>query len=177
MSFVVRATGDPSAVAASVRAALARVDPAIPVTQLRTVDSYLSAQLQGQRFIATLFAIFATVALAIGVIGIYGVAAHSVSDRYREFGIRRALGAGTSNVLGLVMRRSLLILVVGIAFGVAASLALSRFMESFLWGVTRSDPATFLTIAAVLLGAGIVACLVPGTRATRIDPLVALRYD
>lgn len=177
MSFVVRATGDPSALAASVRAALARVDPAIPVTQLRTVDSYLSAQLQGQRFIATLFAIFATVALAIGVIGIYGVAAHSVSDRYREFGIRRALGAGTSNVLGLVMRRSLLILVVGIAFGVAASLALSRFMESFLWGVTRSDPATFLTIAAVLLGAGIVACLVPGTRATRIDPLVALRYD
>ncbi len=177
MAFVVRANGDPTALAASVRAALARVDPAIPVTQVRTVDSYLSAQLQGERFIATLFAIFAAVALGIGVIGIYGVTAHAVSDRYREFGIRRALGAGTSNVLGLVMRRSLIILVIGIVLGVAASLALTRFMENFLWGVTRSDPATFLTIAAILLGAGIVACLVPGTRATRIDPLVALRQD
>jgi putative ABC transport system permease protein len=176
-AFVLRTNGDPLALAASVRAALARVDPGIPVIRLRTVDSYLSAQLQGQRFIATLFTIFAAVALGIGVIGIYGVTAHAVSDRYREFGIRRALGAGTGTLLGLVMRRSLTILLVGVAFGVGASLALTRFMENFLWGVTRSDPATFVTIAVILVGTGVVACLVPGTRATRIDPLVALRQD
>ena len=177
LSFVIRAKGDPLALAASVWAALTRVDPGIPVTQLRTVDSYLNAQLQGQRFIATLFTIFAAIALGIGVIGIYGVTAHAVSDRYREFGIRRALGAGTGSLLGLVIRRSLIILLVGVGFGVAASFALTRFLENFLWGVTRSDPATFITIAAILVGTGIVACLVPGTRATRIDPLVALRHD
>jgi putative ABC transport system permease protein len=177
MSFVVRSSGDPSALAASIREAMARVDPAIPVTQVRTVDSYLSAQLQGQRFVATLFGIFAAVALGIGVIGIYGVTAHTVSDRFREFGIRRALGAGTGSVLGLVMRRSVTILLVGVAFGVAASVAVTRFLENMLWGVTRFDPATFVTIAAILVGTGLVACLVPGTRATRIDPLVALRHD
>ena len=177
MSFVIRTGGDPLALAASARAAITRVDPAIPVVQVRTVDSYLNGQLQGQRFIATLFAIFAAVALGIGVIGIYGVTAHAVSDRYREFGIRRALGAGTGNVLGLVIRRSLVILLIGVALGIGAALALTRFVENFLWGVTRSDPATFVTIAAILIGAGIVACLVPGTRATRIDPLVALRHD
>ena len=177
MSFVVRAAGDPASLAASVREAIARVDPGIPVTQVRTVDSYLGAQLQGQRFIATLFTIFAAVALGIGVLGIYGVTAHTVSDRFREFGIRRALGAGTGNVLGLVMRRSLVILLVGLGFGIAASFALMRFLQNMLWGVTPYDPATFVTIAATLLGTGFVACLVPGTRAARIDPLVALRHD
>jgi ABC-type antimicrobial peptide transport system permease subunit len=177
MSFVVRSSGDPAALAASVREAMARVDPTIPVTQVRTVDSYLSSQLQGQRFIATLFGIFAAVALGIGVIGIYGVTAHAVSDRFREFGIRRALGAGTATVLGLVMRRSLTILLLGVALGVAASVALTRFLENMLWGVTRFDPTTFVAIAAILLVTGIVACLVPGTRATRIDPLAALRHD
>jgi predicted permease len=176
-SFVMRTSGDPLALAATVRAALARVDPGIPVLQVRTVDSYLSAQLQGQRFIATLFTIFAAVALVIGVIGIYGVTAHAVSDRYREFGIRRALGAGTGNLLGLVMRRSLIILLVGVVLGTGSAIAATKFLNAFLWGVTPSDPATFATIAAILVATGIVACLVPGARATRIDPLVALRHD
>jgi len=100
-----------------------------------------------------------------------------VSDRYREFGIRRALGAGSGNVLGLVVRRSLLILLLGVAGGIGASLLLTRFLENFLWGVTRSDPAIFAAIAAILVVTGLVACLVPGSRAVRIDPLVALKYD
>ena len=177
MSYVLRTIGDPMALAASVRAAIARVDPVVPVTQVRTVDAYLSAQLQGERFFATLFGIFAAVALGIGVIGIYGVTAHTVSDRYREFGIRRALGAGSGNVLGLVVRRSLLILLLGVAGGIGASLLLTRFLENFLWGVTRSDPAIFAAIATILVVTGLVACLVPGSRAVRIDPLVALKYD
>ena len=177
MSFVVQTIGDPSALAATVRAAIARVDPAVPISEVRSVDSYLSAQLQGERFFATLFGIFAAVALSIGVIGIYGVTAHSVSVRYREFGIRRALGAGTGNVVGLVVRRSLIILLLGVALGVGASLVLTRFLENFLWGVRRSDPAIFVAIATILVVTGLVACLVPGSRAARIDPLVALRHD
>ena len=90
---------------------------------------------------------------------------------------RRALGAGTGNLLALVMRRSLIILLIGVGLGIAAAIAVTRFLETFLWGVTPSDPATFLTIAAILVATGVVACLVPGTRATRIDPLVALRHD
>ena len=177
MSYVLRTAGDPMALAASVRAAVARVDPAVPVTQVRTVDSYLSAQLQGQRFFATLFGIFAAVALGIGVIGIYGVTAHTVSDRYREFGIRRALGAGIGNVLGLVVRRSLDHPGLGVALGVGTSLVLTRFLEHFLWGVTGSDPAIFVAIAMILVVTGLVACLVPGSRAARVDPLVALKHD
>jgi putative ABC transport system permease protein len=175
MAYVVRTAGDPMALAATVRAAVARVDPAVAVVQLRTVDSYLSVQLQGQRFIATLFGIFAAVALGIGVIGIYGVTSHAVSVRYREFGIRRALGAG--NVLGLVIRRALIILAVGVFLGVGASLVLTRFLERFLSGVTRSDPATFATIAVILIATGLIACVVPGSRAARVDPLVALRHE
>jgi putative ABC transport system permease protein len=177
MSYVLRTIGDPMGLAASVRAAIARVDPAVPVTQVRTVDAYLNAQLQGERFFATLFGVFAAVALTIGVIGIYGVTAHTVSDRYREFGIRRALGAGAGNIFGLVVRRSFLILLVGVVTGVGASLLLTRFLDNLLWGVTRSDPAIFAGIATMLLVTGLVACLVPGSRAIRIDPLVALKHD
>ena len=175
--YVLRTAGDPMALAATVRAAVARVDPAVPVFQMRTVESYLSAQLQGQRFMATLFGIFAAVALAIGVIGIYGVTSHAVSVRYREFGIRRALGAGVGDVLGLVIRRALVVLAVGVVLGVGTSLVLTRFLERFLWGVTRSDPAIFATIAVILIATGLVACLVPGSRAARVDPLVALRHE
>jgi putative ABC transport system permease protein len=177
MAYVLRTAGDPMAIAATARAAIARVDPSVPVVQVRTVDSYLSAQLQGQRFIATLFGIFAVVALAIGVIGIYGVTSHAVSDRFREFGIRRALGAGAGNVLGLVIRRALIILTVGVALGIGASLVLTRFVERFLWGVTKSDPAIFVSIAVILIATGLIAGMVPAWRAARVDPLVALRHD
>jgi len=177
MAYVLRTAGDPMALAATVRAAVARVDPAVPVVQMRTVDSYLSAQLQGQRFMATLFGIFAAVALGIGMIGIYGVTSHAVSDRSREFGIRRALGAGVGNVLGLVIRRALIILAVGVVLGVGTSLVLTRFLERFLWGVTRSDPAIFATVAGILIATGLIAGVEPASRAARVDPLVALRHE
>jgi ABC-type antimicrobial peptide transport system permease subunit len=100
-----------------------------------------------------------------------------VSDRYREFGIRRALGAGAGNVLGLVIRRALIILTVGVALGIGTSLLLTRFVERFLYGVTRSDPAIFVTIAVILIATGVIAGMVPAWRAARVDPLVALRHD
>jgi putative ABC transport system permease protein len=176
-TYVLRTAGDPMSLAPTVRAVIARIDPTLPVVQLRTVESYLSAELQGERFIAALFGIFAVVALGIGVIGIYGVTSHAVSIRYREFGIRRALGAGAGNVLGLVIRRGLIILTTGVVLGIGASLVLTRFLERFLWGVTRSDPAIFATIAAILIATGLIACVVPGSRAARVDPLVALKHE
>ena len=177
MAYVLRTAGDPTALAAAVRAAVARVDPSVPVVQMRTVDAYLGEQLQDRRFMATLFGIFAAVALGIGVIGIYGVTSHAVSVRTREFGIRRALGAGAGNVLGLVVRRALVILAVGVVLGAGTSLVLTRFLERFLWGVTRSDPAIFATIAAILMATGLIAGVVPASRAARVDPLVALRHE
>jgi hypothetical protein len=100
-----------------------------------------------------------------------------VSVRYREFGIRRALGAGVGNVLGLVIRRALIILAVGVLLGVGTSLVLTRFLERFLWGVTRSDPAIFATIAVILIATGLIAGVVPASRAARMDPLVSLRHE
>lgn len=177
MAYVLRTAGNPMALAATVRAAVARIDPSVPVVQMRTVDSYLSEQLQDRRFMATLFGIFAAVALGISVIGIYGVTSHAVSVRTREFGIRRALGAGIGNVLGLVIRRALIILAVGVVLGVGTSLVLTRFLERFLWGVTRSDPAIFAAIATILIATGLIAGVVPASRAARVDPLVALRHE
>jgi ABC-type antimicrobial peptide transport system permease subunit len=107
----------------------------------------------------------------------HGVTSHGVSVRIREFGIRRALGAGTGNVLGLVIRRALIILAVGVVLGVGASLALTRFLERFLWGVTGSDPTIFAAIAVILIATGLIAGVVPASRAARVDPLVALRHE
>jgi ABC-type antimicrobial peptide transport system permease subunit len=177
MAFIMRTAGDPMALAASVREAMTRVDASIPVMQLRTVNSYLAAQTDEPRFIATLFACFAGIALVIGAIGIYGVTTHAVTQRYREFGIRRALGARTDSILGLVLRRALLVITIGVLVGLGASLMLTRFVASFLWGVKPDDVVTFVVIAAVLLVTGFAASLVPALRATRVDPLVTLRYE
>jgi ABC-type antimicrobial peptide transport system permease subunit len=177
MAFIMRTAGNPMALAASVREATTRVDASIPVMQLRTVNSYLAAQTDEPRFIATLFACFAGIALVIGAIGIYGVTTHAVTQRYREFGIRRALGARTDSILGLVLRRALLVITIGVLVGLGASLMLARFVASFLWGVKPDDVVTFVVIAAVLLVTGFAASLVPALRATRVDPLVTLRYE
>jgi predicted permease len=177
MSYVVRTTGDPLALANTMRATVARVDPVPPVTSMRTVESYLDEQVQQPRFIATLFGMFALVALVIGVVGIYSVTAHGVTQRRQEFGIRRALGAQTGSVIALVLRRSLVVVVIGAAVGLGASLLLTRFIQTFLWRVKPSDPATFVIIGLALVGAGALACLVPALRATRVDPLVVLRHE
>lgn len=177
MTFLMRTAGDPLALAGSVRDAVARVDSSIPVTELQPVDSYLSAQIDQPRFIATLFSAFAAIALVIGVIGIYGVTAHGVTQRFREFGIRRALGATTVSVLNLVLRHGAIVLVIGVAIGVGASLMLTQFVESFLWGVEANDVATFVTTATLLAVVGVAAMLIPALRATSVDPLVTLRHE
>ena len=120
---------------------------------------------------------FAAIALVLSVVGIYGVTAYSVSQRTREIGIRRALGAQSSEVLGLLVREEFLLIVVGTVLGVVASLALTRFLASILFEVKPTDPMTFALVVALLLGVAILACLIPARRAMRIDPMVALRCD
>jgi ABC-type antimicrobial peptide transport system permease subunit len=120
---------------------------------------------------------FAAIALALSVVGIYGVTAYSVSQRTREIGIRRALGAQSSEVLGLLVREEFLLIVVGTVLGVVASLALTRFLASILFEVKPTDPMTFALVVALLLGVAILACLIPARRAMRIDPMVALRCE
>ncbi len=177
MSFVMRTAGDPMRLAESVRQTVSRVDPGIPVIELRTVNSYLDAQTEGPRFIATLFSAFAAIALVIGAIGIYGVTSHGVLQRYREFGIRRALGAATGSILQLVLRGVLIVVLIGVALGLGASMSLTRFIAAFLWGVTADDVPTFVTIGCLLLATGVVASLIPALRATRVNPLVTLRHE
>jgi predicted permease len=177
MSYVVRTSGDPMLLAKPAQQAIARIDAAIPVTEIRTVDSYLDDQVETERFLATVFGVLAGIALLIGTVGIYGVTGHAVMQRYREFGIRRALGASGGAVLRLVLRRVLVVVGVGTVFGVGASLALTTFIETYLWGVEPNDVSTFVGIGTLLATAALVASFVPALRAARVDPLAVLRHE
>jgi ABC-type antimicrobial peptide transport system permease subunit len=130
-----------------------------------------------QRFLSQLLGIFAGVALLLAAIGTYGILAYMVTERAQEIGIRIALGAGTRQVLRLVLQQGVAIALVGIVVGIGGALALSRLTESMLYGVSPSDPLTFGTVAAVITAVAVVACLVPMRRATRVDPLAAIRAD
>ena len=176
MSFVVRPSGDRQAVIAALRRAVAEIDPNRPL-EFRTMEQILGEQVQESRYYTLLLGIFAAVATVLAMVGIYGVMAYSVAQRTREIGIRMALGAGRGDVLKLVLRHSLLLIAVGLAVGVGGSLALTRLIESQLWGVTATDPATFVIVSLLLILVALTATFVPTRRAVQVDPTVALRYE
>ncbi|HKY06567.1 MAG TPA: FtsX-like permease family protein, partial [Blastocatellia bacterium] len=160
-----------------VRSQLAQVDPNQPIANIRTVDDLVVDSTARPRFTSILVGIFATLALALAAIGIYGVISYSVSQRANEIGIRMALGARPSDVFRLVIGEGLALAVAGIAIGIAASLALTQFMSSQLFGVTATDPATYLSVSGLLALIALAACYTPARRATRVDPMVALRHE
>jgi ABC-type antimicrobial peptide transport system permease subunit len=164
-------------VAAAVRSAIWEIDNDLPVSRVQSMESVRAAAIATQRFNLILMGLFACLALALAVTGVYGVTAYSVAQRTREIGVRMALGAQATDVVRLVLTQSLKLIIGGIVTGVISALALTRLMTNLLFGISPSDPLTFAAISLLLTGVALVACFVPARRATRVDPLVALRYE
>jgi putative ABC transport system permease protein len=177
MTFVLRTVGEPMSLMPTMRRAVAGIDPNRPLVDPKTVERHMAEQVQYPRYYSMLLGLFAGVALTLAAVGIYGVMAYAVAQRTREIGIRMALGAGGWDVLRLVVRQALLLIVGGLALGLAGATALTRFISSELWEVTPTDPVTFGAVSMLLLSVALIACLVPTLRAVRVDPTVALRYE
>ncbi len=177
MSLMIRTTNKPETMASAVRSELQSLDGNQPVYSIRTLDSVLSESVATPRFRTFLLGVFAAVALILAVVGIYGVMSYSVSQRKHEIGIRMALGAQGSDVLKLVVGQGMKLALIGVVLGVAGAYGLTRLMSSLLYGVTATDPATFIVIPVILVGVALAACAVPARRATRVDPMIALRYE
>jgi len=149
----------------------------VPLLNVRTMDDAVSASLSPQRFAMLLLAAFAALALLLAVVGIYSVMSYSVSRRTHEIGIRVALGASRVEVLMLVVRQGLALALIGSAIGIAGALLLSRLMSSQLYGVSPTDPITFVAVSVLLTVVAVAACYIPARRAMQVDPMVALRYE
>jgi len=176
-TFVIRTSGDPELITSSVRGAMQEIDKDLPLYDIKTVDEVISESVAPRRLNMLLLAIFAGLALVLAAVGIYGVISYSVSQRTREIGIRMALGASHSGVLRLVVGEGMILAVIGVAIGLVASFFLTRLMSTLLFGVSTTDPLTFVAISLLLTGVSIVASLIPARRAIRVDPMVALRYE
>jgi putative ABC transport system permease protein len=175
-SWVVRADST-AGLGERLRQAIAEIDPRQRVRRMREMQEIVSATTADSRFDAWLFGAFAGLALALTAIGVYGLLAFSVARRTNEFGIRMALGASRMEVLRLVLGQGAMLIAVGLALGLAGSLALTRFLASLLYGVKPGDPISFAAVAIILLAVGLAASYLPARRATRVDPMVALRYE
>jgi len=177
MSLAVRTDGNPLNVVAMVTDSIRDVDAEVPLLSIRTMDESLSASLSPQRFTMLLLAAFALTALLLAAAGIYGVMAYLVTRRTREIGVRMALGALAGDVLRLVIGQGMWTTVVGMAIGIGGSFALTRTMQSLLFGVSTTDPLTLAGVVVLLAAVSFLACWIPARRATKVDPLVALRYE
>jgi putative ABC transport system permease protein len=177
MSLAVRTDGDPLNVVSMVTDSIRDVDAEVPLLSIRTMDESVSASLSPQRFTMLLLAAFAGTALLLAAAGIYGVMAYLVTRRTREIGVRMALGAIAGDVLRLVIGQGMWTTIVGMAIGLGGSFALTRTMQSLLFGVSTTDPLTLVGVVALLAAVSFLACWIPARRATKVDPLVALRYE
>jgi predicted permease len=177
MNLLVKTVENPSEVSQNLRALVASRNPNVPVGEVRTLESVIEESTTGSRSMMWLFVAFGGVALLLAAIGTYGVISYSVSQRTYEMGVRVALGATRTRIFGMVLEQSLRLVLIGLACGVAISFALTRMLVQFLYGVGATDPWTFLGVAVVLVFTALVAGYVPAWRASRVDPLHALRVD
>jgi putative ABC transport system permease protein len=177
MTIVIRTTIDPRSLAANPRESVRSIDPTLPVSSVVTMEQVIADALWQPRFNMQLIGLFAGGALLLAAIGLYGVMSYSVSQRTHEVGLRLALGAQRRDVIGLVLKQGMKLILPGVAIGLLASAALTRLMTNLLFGVSATDAKTFAVIAVVLVGVALLACFVPARRATRVDPMVAMRYE
>ncbi|MBO0726597.1 MAG: ABC transporter permease [Blastocatellia bacterium] len=175
--LIVRTTGDPMSVAEAARRAVWSVDPTQPVSNIMTMDDILGDEVAQRRIGMTLLAVFAALALPLASLGIYGVLSYSVAQRTQEIGVRMALGAGRKDVLRIVLADGMRLATVGVAIGLGASFALTRLMAGMLFGVSASDPLTLGGVTLLLITVALVACFIPAGRATKVDPMIALRCE
>ena len=175
--FAVRTDADPAAIAASVRGIVRQLDPSATVDNIATMDQIVSNAMSRPRLYAVLLGIFAGVAMILAAIGIYGVLSYLVAHRAREIGIRMALGAQRFRVVALVLRQTAVLTVVGVVVGVIGAAALSRYLEGLLFGLTPLDLTTFVAVVVMFAAVAMLASYVPARRATRVNPLVALRSE
>lgn len=175
--LIARSAGNPKALAGVIRRAVRDEDANQPVSDAKTMDARIAESLGPQRFVSNLLGVFAALAILLASVGLYGLVSYSVTQRTNEFGIRMALGAERSDVLSLVLRQGARLALAGIVAGIAAGLLLMRALQSVLYGVSATDPASFLGATALLAIVTLVACYIPARRAMRIDPMAALRYE
>jgi putative ABC transport system permease protein len=175
--FAVRAPGDPRSLTMAIQKQVWAIDKDQPVTNVKTLDEVISDSVAQRRFQMLLLLLFAGLAMLLALVGVYGVAGYSVSQRTAEIGVRIALGAQRADILALILRQTMLVVAAGIAIGAAGAYYLSRYMASLLFSVKPSDPLTYITLAALLIGTTLTACYIPARRACAIDPTVALRYE
>ncbi|HKY45567.1 MAG TPA: ADOP family duplicated permease, partial [Pyrinomonadaceae bacterium] len=177
MNMVIRTKGDPLSLVGAVRKEVQALDPDQPIAGVRKMSDWVDSSVAAPRYRTTLLALFAALAMILAATGIYGVMSYSVAQRTHEIGVRMALGARQLHVLAMVVRQGMVLTLVGVVLGLAGAFALTRVMSSLLFGVTAKDPITFAVVAALLIVVAFVACFVPARRATKVDPLVALRYE
>jgi len=172
-----RIQGNTTPVFTELRARARAVDREIPLFDLRTLEAQIAGTLSPERMLATVSTILGALAIILAMVGLYSILANAVAQRSREIGIRMALGAEQRQVIGMVLRDTLRMVAIGAVLGIPMSLAASRWIQSFLFGVKTQDPATYVAILALIAAAGLLAAYVPSRRASRVDPMVVLRYD
>jgi len=174
---VIRTTSDPSNLIAAVKHQVWSVNKNQPIADIKSMEQVLAASVARRRFNMALLGGFAVIALLLASVGIYGVMSYTVTQRYREIGIRMALGAARRDIIRMVMKQGVSLALLGIGAGLVGALALTRLLSSLLFGVSATDPITFITISLILTGVALGACFVPARRATKVDPMIALRYE
>ena len=168
---------NPASLAAAVRKEVQTIDPDQPVADVKTMEQWVDTSIAAPRYRTALLGLFAVLALVLASTGIYGVMSYSVAQRTHEIGVRMALGARQLDVLKLVVRQGVSRVVIGVGLGLVGAIALTRMMTTLLFGVSAKDPVTFAAVAGLLSVVALVACYIPARRATKVDPLVALRYE
>jgi putative ABC transport system permease protein len=177
MTIIVRSATDPRRLISAARDEIRSLDQNVPVYRVRTLDEYISRSIAEPRFNTLLIGMFAALALVLTLVGLYGVVSSAVSQSTHEIGIRMALGAEASDVMKLVLKQGITLTLIGLGIGLAAAFALTRLLTNMLFGVKPTDPLIFTIVSLLLIGVALVACYLPARRATKVDPMVALRYE